>query len=288
MEGGFSTSCSLWMEGPLERRVIAERMGTSAPFPDEVKLAFDRHIQAVLESIDDGFISVNPHWCCTYMNRAAERILHKKRDDLLGKNIWEVFPEVVGTVFWKKCYEAADTQTITHVEDVYPPTGTWFSLRISPSEAGVAVSFHKMTERHLRVEDRPSYEQRAQLQASLMELAYDAIIGRDPASVIVTWNRGAKQLYGWTTQEAIGNVTHELLQTRFPESREALDRFLATGEQWEGELVHTCKDGTQVIVESRQVVTRDARTDDRRLYHRTQYQGTQARRSTRAFSHRGQ
>ncbi len=102
------------------------------------------------------------------------------------------------------------------------------------------------------------HEQRAQLQASLIELAYDAIIVRDPVSTIISWNRGAEHLYGWTAQEAIGKVTHELLQTHFPESREELDRFLATGEQWEGELVHMRKDGTQVIVESRQVVTRDA------------------------------
>ncbi len=102
------------------------------------------------------------------------------------------------------------------------------------------------------------HKQHAQLQASLIELAYDAIIVRAPASMIISWNRGAERLYGWTAQEAIGKVTHELLQTRFPASREFLDRFLATGEQWEGELVHTRKDGTEVIVESRQVVTRDA------------------------------
>ncbi len=118
-------------------------------------------------------------------------------------------------------------------------------------------SFHETTERNQKVEDRQRDEHCMHLQASLIELAYDAIIVRDPASTIASWNRGAEQLYGWTAQEAIGNVTHEFLQTHFPVSREALDRFLATGKQWEGELVHTRKDGTQVIVESRQVVTRD-------------------------------
>jgi PAS domain S-box-containing protein len=97
-----------------------------------------------------------------------------------------------------------------------------------------------------------------QLRANLIELAYDAIIVRDQESIIISWNRGAEQLYGWTAQEAIGKVTHELLQTCFLESREVLDSILATGEQWEGELVHTRKDGTQVVVESRQVVTHDA------------------------------
>jgi PAS domain S-box-containing protein len=96
-----------------------------------------------------------------------------------------------------------------------------------------------------------------QLQASLIELAHDAILIRDPASTIVSWNCGAEELYGWTAQEAIGQITHGLLKTQFPESREALDRLLASGERWQGELVHTRRDGTQVIVESRQVLVRD-------------------------------
>ena len=62
-------------------------------------------------------------------------------------------------------------------------------------------------------------------------------------------------MYGWSAQEAMGKVASSLLQTRFPMSREALNALLASGQQWEGELVHTCKDGRQVVVESRQVVT---------------------------------
>ena len=95
------------------------------------------------------------------------------------------------------------------------------------------------------------------IQAKLIELAHDAILVRDPASTIISWNQGAEELYGWTAQEAIGKVTHSLLQTRFPQPLEAIDALLATGEQWEGELIHTRRDGTQIIVESRQVLVRD-------------------------------
>lgn len=102
-----------------------------------------------------------------------------------------------------------------------------------------------------------SLNQTIQLQARLIELAHDAIIVRDLASVIVSWNRGAEELYGWTAQEAIGRETHELLKTQFSESREELDRFLAAGAQWQGELIHTQRDGAQVVVESRQVLLRD-------------------------------
>src|SRR5690348_11728388 len=109
-----------------------------------------------------------------------------------------------------------------------------------------------------RAFDREDNTHAAHLQASLMELAYNAIIVRDPQSRIVSWNQGAEQLYGYSAQEAIGQITHELLQTRFPESPEALDRHLSTGELWQGELVHTRKDGTLVLVESRQRIRRNA------------------------------
>jgi PAS domain S-box-containing protein len=98
-----------------------------------------------------------------------------------------------------------------------------------------------------------------QIRAQLIELAHDAIIVCDSSSSIIFWNRGAEELYGWTSQEAIGQVTHSLLQTRFPMGRETVEALLITGQQWEGELVHTCKDGRQVIVESRQVLTRNIR-----------------------------
>jgi PAS domain S-box-containing protein len=106
-------------------------------------------------------------------------------------------------------------------------------------------------------ESATTLRQMLQLQASLIEMAHDAILIRDPASIIVSWNRGAEDLYGWTAQEAIGQVTHDLLKTQFPESFEAIELVLAAGEQWQGELVHTRRDGRQVIVESRQVLVSD-------------------------------
>jgi PAS domain S-box-containing protein len=96
-----------------------------------------------------------------------------------------------------------------------------------------------------------------QRMAELIGLSHDAIITRTPESVITYWNRGAERLYGWTEQEAMGQGSHDLLQTRFPLSREVTDNLLALHGQWEGQLTHTRRDGTQVIVESRQVLLRD-------------------------------
>src|SRR5207244_11284910 len=56
--------------------------------------------------------------------------------------------------------------------------------------------------------------------------------------------------YGWEAHEILGQVTHTLLDTRFPQSREAVDNILVHEGHWEGELTHTCRDGRQVIVRS--------------------------------------
>lgn len=75
-----------------------------------------------------------------------------------------------------------------------------------------------------------------QLQAELIDRAHDAILVRDPYSRNRSWNRGAQHLYGWTVQEALGRVTHELLQTRFPVSLADVEAHLEREGQWEGAL----------------------------------------------------
>ena len=96
-----------------------------------------------------------------------------------------------------------------------------------------------------------------QQMAELIMLAHDAIIVRTPKSTIISWNKGAEHLYGWTEREAFGQDSHELLQTRFPFSREVTHNLLTLHGQWEGQLTHVRRDGTQVIVESRQVLLKD-------------------------------
>ena len=94
-------------------------------------------------------------------------------------------------------------------------------------------------------------------RAALLNLAHDAIIVRDIDSRIVFWNPGAEKTYGWTAQEAIGRVSHELLQTRFPVSREDVDFTLQEKGEWEGELRHVTQHGTEIVVTSRQSLRRD-------------------------------
>ena len=94
-------------------------------------------------------------------------------------------------------------------------------------------------------------------QANLLSLTHDAIFVRAMDGVVTYWNRGAEALYGWTTAQAVGKVTHVLLKTVFPLPLEQIEAAVLSAGRWEGELVHTKQDGTQVVVASRWSVQRD-------------------------------
>jgi PAS domain S-box-containing protein len=93
-------------------------------------------------------------------------------------------------------------------------------------------------------------------QARLLDLTRDSVLVRDLANVITYWNRGGEELYGWKTEEAVGKVAHQLLQTVFPAPLEQITAELFRCGHWAGELRHTRRDGVQVTVSSRWSVQR--------------------------------
>ncbi len=89
-------------------------------------------------------------------------------------------------------------------------------------------------------------------------LDYAHVVIRDMDSRIVFWNQGVERLYGWTKDEALGQVSHNLFQTEFPVSSDAILTQLLAKDSWEGELVQTKRDGSRMVVASHQVLHRDA------------------------------
>ena len=104
-----------------------------------------------------------------------------------------------------------------------------------------------------------SAEAELQQQANLLDLSHDSIFLRDMNNVISYWSRGAEELYGWKRAEAVGKISHELLETSFPAPLDQINAELEGTGWWEGEIVHKKRDGTRVVVTSRWSLQRDKR-----------------------------
>jgi len=111
------------------------------------------------------------------------------------------------------------------------------------------------------ITDRKQRDAELARQAGLLDLSFNAVIVRDAEDRITYWNKGAEELYGWTRDEAMGQVTHTLFQTIFPEPLDSILVHLRREGRWQGELAHIRKNGTGLQVLSRWALTRDQQTN---------------------------
>lgn len=94
-------------------------------------------------------------------------------------------------------------------------------------------------------------------QARLLDLTHDTILVRDMNNRITYWNRGAEELYGWKKEEVIGETPLQLLQTRFPVDLDEINSTVLRTGRWEGEVIQTKRDGSEVVVASRWCLQKD-------------------------------
>lgn len=116
-----------------------------------------------------------------------------------------------------------------------------------------------------RVRERTAELQRqaAQLagRSQLLDMANDAVFATQDEK-IAYWNRGAERLYGWTSNEAIGQEPGHLLQSQLPIPRQQLVKQVAQEGYWEGDVIQIRRDGARIVVASRWSPWRDDQGND--------------------------
>lgn len=104
-------------------------------------------IDSFLDRVTDGFISLDSNFCYTYVNKKFCESVGLPPGSLLGKNIWDMFPDSVGSETYKAFHKAFAEQKFIQSEDYYAPLNLWYEDNIYPSEAGLSVFIQDITER---------------------------------------------------------------------------------------------------------------------------------------------
>ena len=135
---------------------------------------------------------------------------------------------------------------------------SWMSSKRKRAEEGLRQARDEL---ETRVQERTKELRQAnetlRERANLLDLTHDTVFVRDMNDVITFWNRGAEERYGWTRDEAIGQVSHSINKTIFPAPLPEIKADLIRNSHWEGELLHTRRDGSVVVVASRWALQRD-------------------------------
>lgn len=218
--------------------------------------------EALLHSAPDAIVIVDVDSHIVLVNRQAEQMFGYSSAELLGQVIELLLPERLRAV-----HERHRTGYTTNPHT--RPMGEGMELvarRKDGSELAVEVSLSPLhTEERLLitsiirdVTERKRAAEVVARQASLLDLAHDAIIVRDMLSRITYWNRGAAAMYGWSQAEALGQQAHVLLQTQFPKSLSEIEAEISRSDHWEGELTNVRRDGTMLTVASRWALQRDS------------------------------
>ncbi|MDO8301425.1 EAL domain-containing protein [Lacisediminimonas sp.] len=123
------------------------------------------HLGDMLDSLSDGFMSINKSWRFTYLNHTAERYLQQKRENLLGRDIWQCYPDLVDSDYYRVYQQTAATGQPGRHTGYYAPLGTWFEVRSFAHDDGITVLFRDVTREH---------EHEAQLE---FEASHDYLTG---------------------------------------------------------------------------------------------------------------
>ncbi len=227
-----------------------------------------RMLEQILSSSPDYFYLLDSRGKFIYANSTAAGVLGLKQSDMEGKYWWELgLPEdsMKPLDIQREAVISSGEQRAGRIRLPAPSGLKDFDYILSPiSGWGDAVSTVVATLRGISAEDLLAEELQRRLsrleeEARLLDLLPSSIIFRDMNDRITFWNAGAERLYGWSSEEALGRFSRELLKTKFPRPPGEIGYELMDAGSWEGVLLRVARDGSRVEVSSRWTLKLDAK-----------------------------
>lgn len=161
----------------------------------------------ILESITDAFVAVDDEWTLTYVNAQAEAFLDRARENLLGRNLWEEFPEAMGSTFEAKYKRAITKDTTVEFVEHYPPLDRWFEVKAFPFDDGLSIYFDDVTD---RIEARASLRRERDLTEAVMDTSIAAVVIVDASGRLSFANEPAGTILGADVDALTGDSYLEI------------------------------------------------------------------------------
>lgn len=158
--------------------------------PDE----FRQSPQEILESISDAFFALDEHLIVTYFNQAAEQMLHRKREEVLGKPLFEVFPEAKGSIFEEKYRYALEHKQFLAFETYFdqPPYENWYQVRVYPQSNGLSVYFQVITD---QIKAQQALQKAQERMETILQTLSEGIVMVNQQGEVVFSNRAAQEMF---------------------------------------------------------------------------------------------
>jgi len=200
------------------------------------------HLLTLIDSLSEGVFVLDKERRCTYLNRLAEELVGRPREELLGKHVWTLFPEAVETLIYTESLKAVQEQQSRQFEVFYPALNIWFESKIYPTPEGLTVFSRDITERKQAEAELERY-------IAIVTSSDDAIVSKTLDGIITSWNTAAERMFGYTAAEAIGQSITLIVPPELHQEEVDILGKLQRGVQIQHyETVRVRKDGTKVAV----------------------------------------
>ncbi|MBZ6493733.1 PAS domain-containing sensor histidine kinase [Natrinema longum] len=170
----------------------------------------------IVDRVTDAFFALDTGFRFTYLNERAETLLERSREDLIGRVMWDEFPQTVETQFPDGFHRAMDEQVSVSFEIYHTHLETWFEARAYPSESGLSVFMRDVTE-------RKAQETTLAQHAAVVEAVHDAVVTLDRNREIVTVNGATETILGADRTELVGEHVETLTELAGIDGESAVD-----------------------------------------------------------------